>query len=112
MIGCCGNNCSTCIAFLATQADDDAMRAEVAKKWTVEYNTDFQPEQINCDGCTAEGRHIGFCEHACTIRKCCVGKEHLTCASCDEYPCDELSGFFQNVSEARSNLDALRPRGA
>jgi hypothetical protein len=33
MIACCGINCETCEARIATIKDDDKMRAEVAKKW-------------------------------------------------------------------------------
>jgi hypothetical protein len=108
MLGCCGNRCSTCIAFLATQADDDAQRADVAAKWSVQYKTTFLPEDIHCDGCTADGRHISFCEHVCTIRTCCMGKGNDTCAACEDSPCEELETFFQSVPQARENLASLR----
>jgi hypothetical protein len=108
MFGCCGNHCSQCGAYLATQADDDAKRREVAREWTVEYNTPFSPEQINCVGCTAEGVHIGFTENICAIRKCCMGKGHPTCADCASYPCDELSTFLERIPEAKANLERLR----
>lgn len=32
MIACCGLDCSKCEGFLATQADDDSKRTEVAKQ--------------------------------------------------------------------------------
>ncbi len=38
MIACCGLNCSKCKAYLATQEDNDVKRAEVAKKWSVQYS--------------------------------------------------------------------------
>ena len=108
MFGCCGNNCSECGAYLATQADDDVKRKEVADKWTIEYNTPFLPKQINCVGCTAKGVHVGFAESFCTIRKCCMGKKHSTCAECESYPCEELQGFFEGVPEAKVNLESTR----
>lgn len=33
MIACCGINCETCVARIATIKNDDKMRVEVAKKW-------------------------------------------------------------------------------
>jgi hypothetical protein len=108
MFGCCGNNCSECGAYIATRDNNDKLRAEVAAEWSVEYNTPFTPEQINCVGCTAEGVHVGFAEHACTLRKCCMGKDQSTCAECKSYPCDELAGFFGGVPEAKVNLDSIR----
>ena len=36
MIACCGLDCSKCEGYLATQEDNDAKRAEVAKKWSVQ----------------------------------------------------------------------------
>ena len=108
MLGCCGINCSTCGAYLATQADDDTKRKEVADQWTVQYKTAFLPEQINCDGCTADGRLVGFAESICGIRKCCVGKGLSTCAECTDFPCAELQQFFRSVPAAKVNLESLR----
>jgi len=108
VIGCCGIECSSCPAFLATQADDDALRAEVAAKWSVQYQVEMKPEDINCVGCVGEGVHIGHCEHACTFRKCSMAKGHDNCAACDEYPCEQLAAFHAHVPDAGANLDALR----
>jgi hypothetical protein len=60
MIAYCGMNCSKCEGYLATQADNDAKREEVAKKWTVQYNTEIKPEQINCNGCKSEGTQFSL----------------------------------------------------
>jgi len=108
MLGCCGNSCSECGAYLATLADDDTKRKAVADQWTVVYNKAYSPEEINCVGCTAEGVHVGFAENSCTMRKCCMEKGHATCAECGSYPCDQLREFFRNVPEAKANLESLR----
>ena len=111
MLGCCGNNCSKCGAYLATQNDDDTLRKKVAEEWSVQYDTPFAPEQINCVGCTKDGAHIEFTENICGIRKCCMGKEHSTCAECESYSCEDLQSFFEAVPEAKANLEAARGSG-
>jgi len=37
MIAYCGMNCSKCDGYLATQADSDEKRKDVAEKWTAQY---------------------------------------------------------------------------
>jgi len=108
MIGCCGIDCSECGAYIATQTNDDAKRAEVAKQWSEQYRADIKPEQVVCNGCASAGPWFQYAEKICEIRKCCTGKSHPNCASCDEYTCEQLEGFLKQVPDARKNLDALR----
>jgi hypothetical protein len=108
MIACCGLDCAECDGFLATQADDDIKRAEVAKQWSARYNSDIKPEHINCDGCRSAGRKLLYCSDICELRKCCIEKDLANCAACDLYVCDKLNNFFEVAPEARTALDALR----
>ena len=68
LIACCGINCETCEARLATIKNDDKMRVEVAKKWCEMNHTDqITPESINCVGCRVEGPKFYFCSHMCEV---------------------------------------------
>ena len=108
MIAYCGLLCSECPALLATRADDDARRADVAAKWSEEFNTNLKPTDINCEGCLSEDgvlfRHCQVCE----IRSCGMSKGVANCAFCSEYACDRLAKFFAMVPEAQARLDGLR----
>jgi hypothetical protein len=108
MIACCGLDCSECEGFLATQADNDSQRAEVAKQWSARYDADIKPEHINCDGCRSDGSKFFYCSDICELRKCCTEKDVANCAACDMYACDQLKNFFEVAPEARTALDALR----
>lgn len=108
MIAYCGLDCSVCPAYIATVNNDDAARAVVAEKWTKEFNMQFRPEDISCDGCTGrDGRHVGYCS-MCEIRICGIEKAVENCAHCKDYSCVKISGFHENVAEARCNLEEIR----
>jgi hypothetical protein len=92
-ISCCGLNCQACDAFLATQRDDEALRAATAEKWTQMYNLPMKPEDIHCTGCQAPGVKIGHCE-LCAVRQCCMERGHAHCGVCPDYACDTLDGFL------------------
>jgi hypothetical protein len=108
MVAFCGLDCHQCGAFLATRENDDARREEVAELWSKEFGADIRPQDINCVGCTAEeGAHFNHCR-ICEIRKCGREKGVVNCAFCGDYPCAELSNFFEMVPEAKTRLDRIR----
>ena len=108
MIAVCGLKCSDCEAYIATQQDDDAKRAEVAENWSKMFNADLKAEDITCDGCIAEnGRHFSHC-NVCEIRACGIEKGLKSCAFCSDYICDRLEDFFKMVPDAKVNLEAIK----
>jgi hypothetical protein len=107
-ISYCGLVCTDCLAYIATQADDDKQRKEVAEQWTREYKHEFRPEDINCDGClTATGRVAGYV-NVCPIRKCGREKSVINCAYCVNYSCDKTDEFFKMVSTPKQTLDGIK----
>ena len=85
MIACCGINCKTCEARIATMKNDDKMRVEVAKKWCeMNHTNQITPESINCTGCREEGVKFYFCSHMSEVKKCVAAKGYETCGECRE----------------------------
>lgn len=108
MIAYCGIICSECPAFIATKNNDDEAKIKLAKEWSEMYKSEMKPEDIDCDGCLATTeRHVGYC-NTCEIRKCASQKSLLNCAYCSDYPCSQLSNFFEMAKEAKINLEELR----
>ena len=108
IIAKCGIVCSECPAYIATQKNDDTLRAETAKKWSEMFKSDIKAADINCDGCPSESpRLIKYCS-TCEIRKCAREKKLATCAACPEYSCQKLDAFLAQVPEARKVLEELR----
>lgn len=108
MIAFCGINCHQCGALIATKENDDVKRREVADLWSKEFNTDIQPQDINCVGCISEGGILFSHCYVCEIRKCGRAKAIENCAYCAEHACDKLEGFFSMVPEAKTRLDKIR----
>ncbi|MCX6259119.1 MAG: DUF3795 domain-containing protein [Bacteroidia bacterium] len=104
-ISCCGLDCATCDARIATISNDDALRKATAEKWAVKYKApDFTAEMINCLGCRQDGVKIGHC-YECEIRNCAIEKGFVTCGSCPELDtCSKVAGILSFVPDARENL--------
>jgi hypothetical protein len=108
IISCCGLNCATCDARIATIANDDGLRKATAEKWKVMYNApDMSPDMINCTGCREEGAKLGHWS-MCQIRLCVAEKGFKTCGDCKEMDtCTLVAGVHKAVPEAVMNLKNL-----
>jgi hypothetical protein len=108
LIACCGLNCATCDARIATITNDDELRKATADKWRVSFNaSDITVEMINCTGCREEGVKFSHCE-SCEIRNCVKAKGFDTCGDCDLMDtCSIVSGVHKYAPEAITNLRSL-----
>ncbi len=108
MISHCGLRCDECAAYKATRADDDAMRIQVAEKWSIQYRSDIKPEDIDCEGCLSGGDKVFSHCHVCEIRKCGMERGVPNCAHCQDYVCSKLDSFLQKVPGNRKLLEGIR----
>ena len=104
----CGIDCSTCPAFRATQADDQALRAATAEEWSKRYGASIAADMIYCDGCRQDGQKFDYCLSSCEVRRCGVTKGVANCSVCDEYVCERLGTFLKTAPELQEALEALR----
>lgn len=107
MIGYCGINCGECGTFIATLTNDYERKVRSAQNWTNVLGYPTRPEDINCEGCTANGRIFGFCA-ACEIRKCARERKVTNCAYCIDYACSRLTKIHAEEPEARARLGEMR----
>ncbi|OIP04384.1 MAG: hypothetical protein AUJ97_02760 [Bacteroidetes bacterium CG2_30_32_10] len=108
IIACCGLDCATCDARIATLTNDNDLRAKTAEKWKVQYNApDISPETINCNGCTEEGIKFAHCNQY-EIRNCVISKGFKNCADCDKLEsCSIVRNIHKYVPDALENLKSL-----
>ncbi len=110
IIARCGIICSECPAYVATQKDDNQLRAKVAADWSKEFGGTFKPEDINCDGCLTTGERVfNYCRE-CKIRLCGSERSLANCGHCPEYACEKLEKFFAQAPSARGVLDGIAGR--
>ena len=109
MIACCGLDCNTCDARIATINNDDELRKVTAEKWQKFYNASgITAEMINCTGCLEEGAKIAHCSE-CEVRNCVIAKGYRTCSDCGELmTCQIVTSIHKHVPDALSNLMELR----
>jgi hypothetical protein len=107
-ISCCGLNCVTCDARIATINNNDELRKTTAEKWQIAYHaSDITAEMINCTGCREEGVKFNHCL-VCEIRNCVKARGFTTCADCIEMEtCVIVGGVHKHVPEAILNLKNL-----
>jgi hypothetical protein len=110
MIAFCGLNCKRCEAFLATRDNDDQKRAKVAQLWSKEFKRDINPEDINCEGCLAEGENLFNYTQVCEIRKCGKEKGVVNCAHCHDFACEKLGQIFKMAPSAKKRLERIRAK--
>lgn len=107
LIACCGLDCATCEARIATVANDDELRLQTSEKWKVQFGADITPEMINCTGCREPGAKFSHCAE-CEIRNCVKAKCFETCTDCEKLEnCELTKSLHQYVPEALLNLRSL-----
>ena len=105
---CCGRDCGECDARSATLLNDDGLREETARRWSVMNGTpEITSATIDCMGCRTEGVKFAYCSDLCRIRKCVSEKGLSTCGDCREVDaCPIVGAIFRHAPDARENLRA------
>jgi hypothetical protein len=106
IIACCGIECSSCDAYLATKNNDDELRKKTAESWSQMFNAEIQAKDVNCLGCGSEVLFSHCFE--CDVRKCNGDRSQENCSKCNDYGCDRIEDFFKMAPNAKTVLDSLR----
>lgn len=107
LIAPCGIDCRVCDAYIATKTNNMYLKQKLADDFKKNFGVEKPLSELDCDGCGAEGRHIGFCE-VCEIRVCAFGKGYSTCAECGEFPCVKGAFIWTHNSQSKAKLEELR----
>lgn len=69
-IACCGLDCESCDARIATLTNNNALREKTAAFWTKLNRVTITPEMIHCTGCRVDGAKTPFCDKLCSVHNC------------------------------------------
>ena len=106
-IAYCGLDCSRCDAYLATVNNDRDLREKTAALWSRLNRATITADQINCEGCRANGAKTVYCENICEIRKCALQRGLGSCGACGEMEnCQTVGAVIRNAPSALKNLKA------
>jgi hypothetical protein len=92
-ISICGDVCSECPRYIATETNDVVELEKLAELW---YRLGFRDrilsaEDLKCTGCSKDkfcSFNINSCEHLENIDNC---------GQCNHFPCDRIDLVFQNT---------------
>jgi hypothetical protein len=89
----CGNDCTVCPRYIATQISDVLKLNEVAELWyKLGWRDKIVPvEEITCYGCSSSN----FCSYG--IQKCASEKNVDNCGKCNDYPCNLSLKTFERT---------------
>lgn len=109
LIGCCGLDCETCDARIATLTNDNTLRAKTAELWTKLNGVTITAEMINCTGCRIDGAKTPFCDKLCPVHNCVRENGLNTCADCTQMDeCQTLGQIAANSPFVLENLKRMK----
>ncbi len=104
MISICGENCTFCPRYVATQSGSMDELEKVKELWVRLglRNPDFPAEGLRCNGCRPENN----CAYQ-ELRSCVNGRKIKNCGFCDEYPCKFVIEVFDKTEKLRLRAEKV-----
>ena len=98
MFGLCGDNCTCCPRYAATQKNTTDELEKVKELWVRLglRSPDFPAEGLTCNGCMPQN-NCAYQEY----RACVITRKIKNCGFCDEYPCKLIKEVFYKTEKLR-----------
>jgi hypothetical protein len=107
MFGICGDNCTCCPRYIATQKGSIDELETVKELWLLLglRDPDFPAEGMICNGCRPENK----CAYQ-KLRSCVTARKIKNCGFCDEYPCKFIKEVFDKTEKLRLRAEKVCTR--
>ncbi len=104
MVGICGDNCTCCPRYAATQKGSMDELEKVKELWVRLglRDPDFPAEGLICNGCKPENN----CAYQ-ELRSCVNDREIKNCGFCDGYPCELIKNAFDKTEKLRLHAEKV-----
>ncbi|PRX34774.1 uncharacterized protein DUF3795 [Orenia metallireducens] len=90
MIGCCGHKCNLCLAYRENITSKSDQR-RLSEGWSKYFGLDISADEVYCYGCSIQIEGVKRINKVCEVRSCVLDKKLENCASCNQYPCTQIS---------------------
>lgn len=100
MIAMCGDNCTYCPRYVATESGEHTALEKVKELWVRLglRDPDSPVEDMACHGCMPENR----CAYS-GLRACVRARGHENCGVCEGYPCNLIDGMLDQSKKLKSH---------
>ena len=100
LIGVCGDHCSYCPRYIATENNNATDLEKVKELWVRLGLRDpaFHARDLACSGCKSNSK----CAYP-ELRACAHEKGMDNCGLCDAYPCKLINTAFEKTEKLRSH---------
>ncbi len=104
MIGICGDNCSFCPRYVATENGGAGELEKVKELWVRLglRDPDSPVEEMACHGCKPENK----CAYS-ELRACTYERGVGNCGLCHEYPCGLILDAFEKSDKLHSHASRV-----
>jgi hypothetical protein len=95
IIARCGFRCNLCLIYRENLKKDPGHRQRFRDGVEKYYGDKLALAECYCDGClTPDSENPVRVTADCTLRLCVIARGLENCASCADYPCEDLKGKF------------------
>jgi hypothetical protein len=104
VIGVCGDNCSCCPRYIATQEGSLEALNKVKELWVrLGFRQPDSPaRELACFGCGPENKCAYY-----EVRECAYGKGIDNCGLCQDYPCEVMDAVFEKSENIKSHASSV-----
>jgi len=103
ILSLCGMRCDLCMAYRPKIELHPENRQILSDGWYTYFGFRIPPEEIECDGCFADGKPT--LDSECKVKPCVTARGIASCASCTDYICEKLSDILVTFETMQSKFD-------
>ena len=103
VISLCGMRCDLCLAYRPNIELHPENRQILSDGWFMYFGFRISPEEIECDGCFADGKPT--LDSKCKVKPCVTARGIENCAICTDYICKNLSNILVTFETMQLKFD-------
>ena len=103
LLSLCGFRCDLCLAYAPNIDAHPENRQILSDGWHKYFGFRLPPEEIYCEGCSAEGQPT--LDRDCPVRPCAAARGMPNCARCQDFICEKLTERLIDFDQIQAKFD-------